>query len=74
MHCIMYYYVRSHHDCADSYGDVFVACRESLTSSPLDIGNTSCELITYQISLAHNSTLIACSIYWPPSSNNQYLN
>ena len=58
---------------ADGYGGVFVACSESLVSSSLETGDTSCELVACQICLANNPTLIICSMYRSPSSNDQYL-
>ena len=61
------------HDRADGYGGVFVAYSESLVSSSLETGDSSCELVAGQICLANNPTLIICSMYRSPSSNDQYL-
>ena len=57
-------------DCADGYGGVFNAFQESLVSCSLEIDNNLCELVA---KLFDNSNLVACSVYHPPSSSDDYL-
>ena len=58
-------------DRADGYGGLFIACRESLISCKMEINNY--KMVACEIKLLDNSKLIACSIYRPPSSNDDYL-
>lgn len=57
----------------DGYGGVFIACRNTLTSSKLQLNETPSELVACQIQLADHSSLIVCSIYRPHSSNDSHL-
>ena len=66
-------YIVYHHDCTDGYGGVFVAYHNSLTSCELDTSDISYELVSCQIKLMNNTSLIVISIYRPPSSNDYYL-
>ena len=61
-------------DRADGYGGVFVACHSLLMSCELDTSNTSCELVSCQIKLKDNTSLIVVSVYRPPSTRDHYLN
>ena len=60
-------------DRVDGYGGVFIACRDILTFIELTFTNSSSELLACKIHLADRSSLIACAIYRPPSSNESYL-
>ena len=60
-------------DRVDGYGGVFIACRDTLTSNELIFTDSSSELVACKIQLADRSSLIACSIYRPPTSNESYL-
>lgn len=66
-------YIAYHHNRADGYGGVFIACHNSLTLYELDTSTASCELVSCQIKLINNSSLIVISIYHPPPSNDYYL-
>ena len=55
------------------YGGVFIACRSTLNSNKLTFADSSSELVACKIQLAYHSSLIACSIYRPPSSSDSYL-
>ena len=57
----------------DGYGGVFVACRETLATSDIQLTISSSELVACHISLTDHNSLIACSVYWPPSSDASYL-
>jgi len=57
----------------DGYGGVFVACWESYASYRLDLADCSCELVVCEIKLADNTSLIVCSVYRPPSTDEYYL-
>ena len=67
-------YVVYRQDRADGCGGVFIACHSLLTSCMLDTSITSCELVSCQIKLKNNTSLILISVYRPPSSDNHYLN
>jgi len=56
-------------DRPDGYGKVFVACRESYVSYGLDLTVCSCELVVCEVKLVDNASLIVCSVYRPPSSD-----
>ena len=60
-------------DRVDGYGGVFIACRSTLNSNKLTFADSSSELVACKIQLADRSSLIACSIYSPPSSSDSYL-
>ena len=60
-------------DRPDGYGGVFVACRNSYASYRLDLTDHSCEIVVCEIKLANSTSLIVCSIYRPPSTDEHYL-
>jgi len=66
-------YVVYRKDRDDGYGGVFVACRETLATSDIQLTISSSELVACHISLTDHNSLIACSVYWPPSSDASYL-
>ena len=66
-------YVVYHQDQADGYGGVFVACRDTFTTHDIHLTALSCELMACHIQLADQPSLIACSVYRPPSSDEYYL-
>jgi len=51
----------------------FVACLECYASYRLDLTDCSCELAPSEIKLADNTSLIVCSVYRPPSTDEHYL-
>ena len=59
-------------DHSDGYGGIFIACRNVLSSFEVPV-ISDVELVACQIQLADHSSLIVCSIYCPPSSDNVYL-
>ena len=66
-------YIVYRKDRVDGYGGVFIACRSTLNSNKLTFADSSSELVACKIQLADRSSLIACSIYRPPSSSDSYL-
>ena len=48
-------------------------CRDSYVSLRLEVGEFSCKIVGCEIKLADNTSLIVCSIYRPPSTNEHYL-
>ena len=60
-------------DHVDGYSGVFIACRDILISKELTFTDSSSELVACKIQLADRSSLIACAIYHPPSSDESYL-
>ena len=60
-------------DRCDGYGGVFVACRDNLATRDVHLTPSSCEFVTCRIQLTDHSSLIPCSVYRPPSSNELYL-
>ena len=57
----------------DGYGGVFLACRDTLITHEITLTDTNCELTVCQINLNNHCTLLACSVYHPPSSDELYL-
>ena len=66
-------YIIYRHDQADGYGGVFVACHDTLLTHEIYPSTLSCELVACHIQLVNQSSLIACSVYRPPSSDESYL-
>ena len=66
-------YVIYRQDRCDGYGGVFVACCDNLATHDVHLTASSCELVACHIQLTDHSSLIACSVYRPPSSNELYL-
>ena len=66
-------YVVYRQDRCDGYGGVFVACCDNLATHDVHLSTSSCELVACHIQLTDHSSLIACSVYRPPSSNELYL-
>ena len=60
-------------DLADGYGGVFLACHDNLITHEVTLTDTNCELIVCQVQFSNQCTLLACSIYRPPSSDELYL-
>ena len=60
-------------DRVDGYSGVFIVCHNFLISNELTFTDSSSELVACKIQLADGSSLIACAIYCPPSSNESYL-
>jgi len=50
-----------------------VVCPEYYASYRLDLTVCSCELVDCEIKLADNTSLIVCSVYRPPSTDEYYL-
>ena len=66
-------YIAYRRDRADGYGGVFIACRDTLASHDILLNECTSELVACHIQLTDHSSLIACSIYRPPSSSDLYL-
>jgi len=62
-----------HRDRVDGYGGVLLACNHTLISNEVTIIDCNCELVVCHIQLKNHSSLIACSVYRPPSSDVHYL-
>ena len=60
-------------DRCDGYGGVFVVCRDNLATHDVHLTPSSCEFVTCHIQPTDHSSLIPCSVYRPPSSNELYL-
>ena len=50
-----------------------MACHDSHVSYSLDLTDCSCEIVACEIKLANNTSLIVCTIYRPPSTDEHYL-
>ena len=57
----------------DGYGGVFLACHHTLITNEVYIIDCNCELVVRHIQLKNHSSLIACSVHRPPSSDVHYL-
>ena len=66
-------YIVYRKDRSDGYGGVFIAHRNTLIFSELQLADCSSELVACQIQLADHSSLIAYSIYRPPSGSDLHL-
>jgi len=66
-------YIVYRKDRPDGYGGVFIACRDTLSSSEIPLNDSPSELVACQIQLADHSSLIVASVYRPPSNDDTYL-
>jgi len=57
----------------DGYGGIFLACCNTLATHEVNLSDANCEVVACQIQFKNHPSLIVCSVYCPPSSDELYL-